>query len=81
MNWQRGLLRVWVVLSLLWIAYGVVQAWTPLGCWTGFSAGPWCRYVYAQPATLAAIILGPPIVLWMAGAIVIWVLRGFSKPR
>ena len=73
---RRGMLRLWIVLSLLWvvIAVGVL------------AFDPHARYV--EPLSNVALVVVPPIaavalagVLWLLMRAAWWALRGFGPER
>lgn len=73
MNWQRGLLRFWVVLSVIWAGFVVLWIWirTP--------AEAWQHYGPRDHAFLAGFIIVPPIILLIVGATVAWIVKGFRR--
>jgi hypothetical protein len=91
MNVRHGLLRLWIVASLLWlVAFVVWYFWTQCGysvpgktdmCWTG--EGDWVgdiRYFsIGTYARLFAIALSVPIGVLFVGYLLAWVLRGFRQ--
>jgi hypothetical protein len=90
MNWQRGLWRMWLVVTLLWIGFASWFA-DPIGGYNNIFNSNNPYYVeFGRPAQLKAFkfLLGdwmifallPPVILWALGAIAVWVLRGFKRP-
>jgi hypothetical protein len=90
MNWTRGGLRLWVVVSLCWTFLFGVLAWgkwtTGLGCAlaaltiTYRISGPWCLYWgipdYVRAfAPFAAMPIGL-LMLVLAGR---WITEGFRR--
>ena len=76
-NWRRGLLRVWLLVSVAWIMGWLVYL-TMYGIQGGFK----------RPADILEIpilLLGPPVALFLFGAMTRWAFRGFtpdnSSPR
>ena len=81
MNWKRGLYRVWIIGSIIWIGYWV---WNIIVD---------CSFTYArnQPAlcqdprhgnwatllSLAVVCLSGPLVVLAIGHILNWVRKGF----
>lgn len=85
MNWRRGLIRLWVALSLVWVA--ATAAW---------AAHDWYENIYGwedvdHPGQIplphgwlrkyAAIAFLPSFVIGSLGATAFWVGAGFRRPR
>jgi hypothetical protein len=71
-NWRRGLLRVWLLLSAAWI-----MGWIVYLIIYGIQGG------FKSPGDLLAIpvlLVGPPIALLLFGLVAGWAFRGF-KPE
>ena len=71
-NWRRGLLRVWLLLSAAWI-----MGWVVYLIINGIQAG------FQSPRDFLAIsvlLIGPPIALLLFGLVAGWAVRGF-KPE
>lgn len=69
-NWRRGLLRVWLLISVAWI-----MAWLVYLAMYGIQGG------FKRPGDLLEIpilLLGPPIALFLFGAMTRWAFRGFA---
>jgi len=92
MNWRRGLLRAWVVVTAVWVTYSVAYYYgncvrmydyaygTFVGCYEG-SAGR-VDYTYQQLfEQLFEWLIGVPAAVFALGIIVVWVARGFRPPR
>jgi hypothetical protein len=89
MNLRRGLLRLWIVLSALWIVFAIWRFWT--SCVPGSDGWLWCsigdddwiaelRYFgWRDAVRLALWLLGPPVACFVLGAIGLWVGNGFSR--
>jgi hypothetical protein len=81
MNWRRGLFRLWLVASAVWIAR---TFWWREAClipsWLG-GGGWWCNDAVVDPIgenlKSVALILGPPAAAFLAGLVSVWVLNGF----
>jgi hypothetical protein len=80
MNWKRGLLRLWLLASLVWIGFWALKLELPCALWLA----PWCHYParidWARSGTvlgLAMTFLSGPGLLLVAGFITLWVLKGF----
>jgi hypothetical protein len=87
MSFGRGLTRLWIVGSILWVAYvihdkysGCMRPWSPRGTPLGwaddicFSDGGLYR------ASTVTDALAVPIVTLVIGLVAWWVLRAFAKP-
>jgi hypothetical protein len=70
LNWRRGMLRVWLLMSaawiMAWIIYLVLQ-----GLQSGFNAT-------GDFLAIPVILLGPPIALLLFGLATGWAFRGFK---
>jgi len=86
MNFKRGLFRIWVVVAVLWIAAWAYYVWDYCVL-REYQYGIACLHVgstterivsFHSYRRLFAILLGPPIVLLVAG---FWVVRGFFSPQ
>jgi hypothetical protein len=73
-NWRRGLFRVWLVLSIVWIAAVEVVAKVSTGIWIR----PWGGKIDLFIASLGTL-LGPPIVVFLVGLVLVWVSVGFRR--
>ncbi len=77
MSLRRGLVRVWVLASILWVAWWIWKR--SILCELDlpfFGRGPWCTYRasdWAVHATTVAITLGVPILVGLVG----WTCSGF----
>jgi hypothetical protein len=71
-NWRRGLLRVWLLLSVAWIMGWVVYL-IVYGIRAGFQSS-------ADFLAVPVLLIGPPIALLLFGLIAGWAVRGF-KPE
>jgi hypothetical protein len=70
LNWRRGFLRVWLLLSAAWIMGWIVYL-ILYGIQGGFqSSGD----VLAVPV----LLFGPPIALLLFGLVAGWAFRGFK---
>jgi hypothetical protein len=65
---ERGLLRLGVVLSVMWIGVVGLFEW-PYANAFGLSGG--------DIPTAVGVVLIPPFLLLMLGAALMWVIRGF----
>lgn len=79
MNWRRGLFRLWVCLSIIWICFWAWQR--NIVCELNlphYGSGPWCEYQTWDVAfhiKTAAILFGPPLLVGLVG----WVISGFGR--
>jgi hypothetical protein len=76
-NWRRGLLRVWMLMSVAWI-----MGWLVYLAMYGIKGG------FKGPRDLLEIpvlLLGPPVALLLFGTMARWALKGFApdngRPR
>jgi hypothetical protein len=72
MNWRRGLLRLWLVASLLWFICVLGYAWFD----HSRSGSPW----FSEFAAAVIFTLVPVIIVFGLGVAIFWVIAGF-KPR
>lgn len=77
MNLRRGLFRLWLLVSAVWI---VVGAWLRnIVCEFGlphYGNGPWCMYQaqdWALHAQTLVMLTGPPALVGLVG----WAAAGF----
>jgi hypothetical protein len=71
-NWRRGLLRVWLLLSAAWIMGWVVYL-IIYGIRAGFQSS-------GDFLAIPVLLIGPPIALFLFGLVAGWAVRGF-KPE
>jgi hypothetical protein len=69
LNWRRGLLRVWLLLSVGWI-----MGWTIYLIMDGMQGGLSTR---GDWIAVPIMLFAPPIALWIFGSAATWALRGF----
>lgn len=70
MTWRRGFRRLWAVLSLVWLVLAVAfLATRDLGYFLG----------HVSPPVVLGFLFGPPIVVYVLGAVLAWVLSGFTS--
>jgi hypothetical protein len=93
MNIRAGLFRLWLVVSIFWVFGSALSLWNDLvgDCPSVADGEPnICELTkefgtrqLIQPHQLYAIqiTIGPPLVLLILGAALIWVGYGFSKAR
>jgi len=70
-NWRRGLLRVWMLVSAAWIMGWVVYL-IIYGIQSGFRGSDFFA--------IAVLLFGPPVALLLFGLLAGWAFRGF-KPE
>jgi len=71
-NWRRGLLRVWLLVSAAWVMGWLVYL-ILYGIQSGFQSS-------AEFLALPVLLLGPPVALLLFGLLAGWAFRGF-KPE
>jgi len=69
-NWRRGLLRIWILLSAAWIMGWIVYL-ILYGIQGGFQNA---SDLFAIPV----LLIGPPIALLLFGLVAGWAFRGFK---
>lgn len=80
LDWRRGLIRLWVLVSFLWAGYWLYNL--QLAC--AFWFAPWCE----SPAHvdwpngsmvlgLALVLMSGPALLLLLGLATLWAVRGF----
>lgn len=69
-NWQRGLFRVWVLLSLAWI-----MGWIVYLILVGITGR---LQTLNDFLAIPVLLLGPPIALLLFGLAAGWAFRGFK---
>jgi len=73
LNWRRGLLRVWLLVSAAWIMGWIVYL-IIYGIQSGFRGGS------GDLLAILVLLLGPPVALLLFGLLAGWAFRGF-KPE
>jgi hypothetical protein len=68
MDWRRGLFRLWVMASVIWVV-AVIALFLPAAL--GEDLHGWFG--------LAAFVVLPPVLLLMLGRTLGWVLSGFRQ--
>ena len=69
-NWRRGLLRLWLLISAAWI-----MGWVIYLLLEGIQGGP---KTSGDFLALPVLLLGPPIALLIFGIAAGWAVRGFK---
>ena len=82
MNLRRGVVRLWLIASAVWVAFWLWRADIP--CMLGHtSAGerPWCtdplQYTETVLVNDAILVIGVPVLIGLLGLAVAWIARGF----
>lgn len=70
MTWRRGFRRLWAALSLAWLVLAVAFIATRD---PGYFLG------HVPPLVVLGLMFGPPIVLYGLGAVLAWILSGFTS--
>jgi hypothetical protein len=70
MNWRRGLLRVWLLVSAAWIMGWLVYL-ILYGIQGGFHGSE-------EFLSIPVLLMGPPIALLLFGLMTGWAFRGFK---
>jgi hypothetical protein len=73
LNWRRGLLRLWLLLSGAWIT-----AWTIYVVLEGIQGG---LKSAGELLALPVLLFGPPIALLLFGLAAGWAFRGFNSDK
>ena len=83
-NWRRGLVRLWLLASLLWAAYWLYNL--QLAC--AFWFAPWCEapaYIDWPKGSmvlgLAMVLLSGPLLMLAMWWVTRWAVRGFLARR
>jgi hypothetical protein len=81
MNYRRGFIRLWVVLSLAWIAViWSTQDWWRIELSCMYRYGPWCDYGAVKDWRDGLEYLwGPPAFVLIFGAALGWIVTGFRR--
>jgi hypothetical protein len=84
MNIRRGLFRLWLAMTALWIAYWSWQRDLPCLLGIDFKGTKfWCADALVDPmgvyAKAAVLILGVPLLIGALGVVILWVGSGFRK--
>ena len=69
-NWQRGLFRVWLLLSAAWI-----MGWTVYIIVNGIKDG---FQSFGDLFAISVLLIGPPVALFLFGVVARWAFRGFA---
>ena len=73
LNWRRGLLRVWLLLSAGWIMGWAI--YLVLEGTQGRLSTP------SDWINVPILLFAAPVALWIFGSIAIWALHGFNSVR
>jgi hypothetical protein len=89
-NWKRGLLRVWVIASLIWLAGWLLYFWATcnlnpdndLYCYTSF-LDDWMKpapyFTFLDYASIVATGMVVPIAALIIGFGILWAVGGFRR--
>jgi hypothetical protein len=69
-NWQRGLFRVWLLLSAAWI-----MGWTVYIVVNGIRDG---FQSFGNLFAIPVLLIGPPVALLLLGVVARWAFHGFA---
>ena len=72
-NWRRGLLRSWLLLSAAWI---MAQGWVVYLIINGIQAG---FQSSGDFLAIPVLLIGPPIAFLLFGLVAGWAVRGFKQ--
>jgi hypothetical protein len=95
MNWRRGLIRIWIFASVIWIS-GVslttynrvlVPRWHAEDCASGVKSGDLCQsFLFYDLIPIETVILNyvtlafiPAIFIILLGIALRWIVAGFNK--
>jgi hypothetical protein len=88
MNIRRGILRLWIVASLAWIALSGWWFWNSCvpdqdgWLWCSIGEGDWIvelqYFGWRDVLRIAMWFLGPPILGFTLGGAALWIGKGFS---
>ena len=73
LNWRRGMLRIWLVLSAAWIMGWIIE-FIVYGIQGGF------RFA-SDFLAIPVLLFGPPVALLIFGVAVGWAFRGFAPDQ
>jgi hypothetical protein len=83
MKFQRGLFRMWIVVSAAWVL--IVGSIDRVDCAFGDLSALWCHgygrdpYVWASAWPILVRVFGVPLAVLIAGAGLLWAARGFRS--
>jgi hypothetical protein len=89
MNWRRGLFRLWLVTSFLWILWVILfdsasatcfQVRQRFGLGNPFDCFDPGTVILEFNTRTVLLLFGPVLGSFAAGLIVAWIVQGFSKP-
>jgi len=70
LNWRRGLLRIWLLVSAAWVMGWLVYL-IMYGIQGGFQS-------LSEVLVLPVLLFGPPVALLLFGLLAGWAFRGFK---
>ncbi len=78
MNVRRGLFRVWLVLSIAWVAANVWRL--DFSCLRGAEKDlPWCEAQAHSYLKVLSIMIGVPLAAFILGRVIGWIFDGFRS--
>jgi hypothetical protein len=76
MKWRRGLLRLWIGLSVLWIVAVGAATWATTDSWWPYQPDRTAdRIEHIKSGAEVALI--PPVIILVAGAALAWAIGRF----
>jgi len=72
-NWKRGLLRIWMLISVGWI-----MGWTIYLVLEGVQGSLRTTGDFIE---VPILLFAPPIALWLFGVAAAWAVRGFDPEQ
>jgi hypothetical protein len=76
MNWTKGLFRLWIAVSLLWIISFLIDRFSD-----NIPSIVELQQHSQSTTQLVALVVGPPIALLVLGFVIWWIIAGFRAPR
>ena len=76
MNWQEGLARVWLILSILWIS-GFLGFLIVTNLDRGITIGQTITTIMNTLPMVILISFGPPFLVFILNKMVCWIIAGF----
>lgn len=83
-NWRRGLVRLWLLASVVWAGYWLYELQLTCAFWFA----PWCEAPArvdwpngSMALGLALVLLSGPVLMLLAGLGTIWAIKGFLARR
>jgi hypothetical protein len=76
MNWTKGLFRLWIAVSLLWVILFLIDRFSD-----NIPSFVELQQQSQNPTQFVALVIGPPIALLVLGLGGWWIIAGFRAPR